>query len=171
MFGKQDAEHEHPGGDVPHRHSERDELATHGTGEGSSREEEGRTVQLREEQLQARTTPVEAGRVQIGKEVVSEERTLEVPVTREEAVIERRPVERRPTDEPIGEGEDQTIRVPLREERVEVEKRPVVYEEVEVGKRRVQETQPVSDTVRREEARVESQGEVEVRGTDQPPRP
>ena len=125
---------------------------------------EAETLQLREEELQARKQPVETGQVRLGKEVVEEQRTLEVPVTREEVSIERQPVERRPAEGTIGAGETETIRVPVREERVEVEKTPVVYEEVGVGKREVSETQQVSDTVRREEARIGQTGEVDVRG-------
>ena len=131
--------------------------------EGTTTTTEGeRTVQLREEQLQARTQSVEAGEVGIRKEVVTEEQTIEVPVTREEAVIERHPVEGRPSAEPIGEGE--TIRVPLHKEQVEVDKQPVVREEIEIGTRQVQDTERVSDTVRREEARVEHADDVDVRG-------
>jgi uncharacterized protein (TIGR02271 family) len=89
---------------------------------------------------------------------------MDVPVPREVAVIERHPVDRRPADEPIGEGE--TVRVPLREEQVSVEKRPVVSEEISVGKRGVQETEEVSGTVRREEARVEQEGDVRVERND-----
>ena len=121
----------------------------------------GRSVQLREEELRARTQSVEAGQVHVGKEVVEEQRALEVPVTREEVTVERRPVARQASDTPIGEG-DETIRVPVREEQVSVEKRPVVTEEINVGKQRVQETQQVSGTVRREEARVEGEGDVDV---------
>ena len=121
-----------------------------------------RTVQLREEQLQARTTPVETGRVHLGKDVVEEERTMNVPVSREEVYIERHPVDRRPADQPIGDTDSQTIRVPVTEEHVEVDKQPVVYEEVGVGKRVTQETRQVSDTVRREELRMEHEGDVDV---------
>src|SRR5919112_5998359 len=53
--------------------------------------EETQRLQLREEELRAEKERVEAGEVRVRKEVVSEERTLEVPVTREEVVIERRP--------------------------------------------------------------------------------
>ena len=42
-----------------------------------------------------------------------------------------------------------------------------MYEEVEVGKRPVQETERVSGTVRREEARLEREGEVAVPGWDE----
>jgi len=122
-----------------------------------------RSVQLREEELRAEKRPVETGQVTLGREVVEEQRQMEVPVTREEVTIERHPVERHPSDKPI-EDTGRTIEVPVREERVEVEKRPVVYEEVGVGKREVTESQPVSATVRREEARIEREGDVDVRG-------
>ncbi|HEY3058123.1 MAG TPA: YsnF/AvaK domain-containing protein [Chloroflexota bacterium] len=120
-------------------------------------------MQLREEELHAQRTPVETGRVSLGKEVTEEQRTLEVPVRREEVTVERHPVERHPSDRPIEES-GRTIEVPVREERVEVEKRPVVYEEVGIAKRQVTETERVSDTVRREEARVDREGDVDVRG-------
>lgn len=157
---ERNAEHEHPGGEIPHKHGEGDELAAHGsTGAGAESARGERTMQLREEELQARKQQVEAGQVEIRKDVVTEQRTLNVPVRREEVVIERRPTERRPADRPIGET-GETIRVPVREEQVSVEKRPVVTEEVEIGKRQVQETETVSDTVRREEARIQGEGDV-----------
>jgi uncharacterized protein (TIGR02271 family) len=131
------------------------------------RTELDRGMQLREEELRVSKTPVQTGQVQLGKEVVEEERKLEVPVSREEVYVERQPVDRRPTDKPITEG-DQTIEVPVREEHVEVEKKPVVYEEVGVGKRQTTEHQQVSETVRREEARIEKEGNVDVTGTGKP---
>ena len=121
------------------------------------------SMRLREEQLQARREPVETGRVQVGKEVVHEQRSVDVPVSREEAVVERRPVDRRPADQPIGTNADRTIDVPVREEQVDVEKKPVVYEEVGVGKRATQSSQQVSDTVRREEPRIDKEGDIDVR--------
>jgi uncharacterized protein (TIGR02271 family) len=131
-------------------------------------DEETRTLKLREEELAARKTSVETGRVRLGKEIVEEERTVDVPVTREEVYVERHPVERRPSDQPIGETETETIRVPVREEHVEVEKQPVVYEEVGVGKRVTQDTEHVSGTVRREELRVDKDGDVELTEGDKP---
>ncbi len=121
------------------------------------------TVQLREEELQTRKTSQETGRVQLGKDVVEEHRTMDVPVTREEVYVERRPVDRRPSDRPIDANATETTEVPVREEQVEVEKRPVVYEEVGVGKREIHDTQRVSDTVRREELRTDKEGDVEFR--------
>jgi uncharacterized protein (TIGR02271 family) len=118
-------------------------------------------LQLREEELVASKERVKAGEVRVRKEVVTEEKTINVPVSREEAVIERHPVAGRPTAGDIGKGEE--IRIPLTEEEVRVEKRPVVKEEITVGKRQVQDSETVRDTVKREEARIEEGGKVRSR--------
>ena len=123
--------------------------------------EQGGRIELREEELRARTEAVKAGEVRVRKEVVTEEKTIDVPVTREEVVIERHPAQGEPVSGKIKEGEE--IRVPITEEQVRVEKRPVVKEELTVGKRRIQETETVRDTVQREEARVEERGAARVR--------
>jgi uncharacterized protein (TIGR02271 family) len=141
-----------------------DAASIRGAAGASATTSEAETLRLREEELRARKTPVETGRVEVGKEVVEEQKSFEVPVSREEVVVERHAVERRPSDEPIKETEGQRIDVPVREERVEVEKRPVVYEEVGVGKRATQETEEVSETVRREELRLDKEGDIEVQG-------
>jgi uncharacterized protein (TIGR02271 family) len=117
-------------------------------------------VQLRGEMLQAHKDRVNRGEVRLRKEVVSENQSIQVPVTREELVVER--VEASGTT-PTGEiGSDQEIRVPLSEERVTVQKTPVVTGEVKVGKRQVQDTRTVSDNVRHEEVRLEKEGDVNV---------
>ncbi len=125
-------------------------------------ERDEQTLQLREEELQARKRSVESGQVRVGKDVVEEQRTLEVPVTREEVVIERRPVDRQVADADAVGDSDETIRVPVREEQVSVDKRAVVTEEINVGKRQFQETEQVSGTVRREEARIREEGDLNV---------
>jgi len=121
-----------------------------------------RSLKLREEQLRAQKQTVEAGQVRLGKDVVTEEQTLNVPTSREEVYIERRPGSGQVSDAPISEGE--TIDVPVREEQVTVEKQPVVREEIALGKRAVQENQQVKDTVRREEAHIERSGDVNIQG-------
>jgi uncharacterized protein (TIGR02271 family) len=97
------------------------------------------------------------------KEVVTEQKNIEVPVTHEEVYVERRPASGPPADQPIGE-QGEVYRIPVREEQVTVEKQPVEREEIVLGKRPVQETKQVSDTVRREEARVERSGDINVQG-------
>lgn len=130
----------------------------------------GDRVQLREEQLQATKTREQAGEVDIRKNVVSEEQTLNVPVNREEVYVERHPVNNPVSDNaaPIGQGQDEVVRVPVSEEQVQVTKQPVVTEEINVGKRVVQDNQQVTDTVRHEEAQVENQGDVNVVGNNNP---
>ncbi|MBV9173678.1 MAG: YsnF/AvaK domain-containing protein [Chloroflexi bacterium] len=133
------------------------------TSTAGSRGQTGDRMQLREEELRARTTPVETGRVSVGKEVVEEQRTMEVPVSREEVYVDRKPVERRPADTPIGDSQRESIQVPVREEQVQVEKQPVVYEEVGLGKKVTQDTEQVSETVRREELRTDKKGDAPLR--------
>jgi len=125
----------------------------------------GRVV-LHDEELRARKTPMEAGEAVIRKDVVSEEQTVEVPVRREEVYIERHPASGERADGEIGEGGE--IRVPVMEERAELEKRTVAREEVGIGKRAVEDTEHLSGTVRHEEARIETEGDVNVRGAAAP---
>ena len=116
----------------------------------------------RVEELRAAKERVKAGEVRVRKEVVTDEQTIDVPVTREEVVLERHPVAGRPVSgADLKEGEE--IRIPVTEEQVRVEKTPVVKEEITVGKRQVTETERVRDTVRREEARIDERGSARVR--------
>lgn len=124
--------------------------------------EDHENIELREEELRVEKERVEAGEVRLRKEVVEENRTIDVPVTREEVVVEKRSVGgRRPASGQVGE--DAEISVPVMEEKIEVEKTPVVREEVSLKKKQVQDTRQVSDTVKREEAWVDTMGSAEVR--------
>jgi len=120
-------------------------------------------MKVHEEELHAHKQAVQTGEVKVRKDVVTEHKTIEVPVRREEVVIERHPVSGQ-----VASSADlrpgQEIRIPVTEEQVHVEKTPVVKEEVHVGKRTVQETEHVSGTVRKEEVKVEQQGDVKVEG-------
>ena len=77
-------------------------------------------------------------------------------------VIERHAPTGEPAASDLRPGEE--IRIPVRKDQVSVEKRLVVKEEVTVGKRVVEGTEQVGGEVRREEVRVEREGDVEVRG-------
>ncbi len=123
--------------------------------------EGGQTVRVHEEQLRATKTPVETGEVRVRKEVVTEQKDMQVPVTREEVVVERRPASGRATSADIKPGEE--IRIPVKEEHVKVEKEAVVTGEVTVGKRKVTETENVTGTVRKEQVKVEQTGDAKVR--------
>jgi len=125
-----------------------------------------RRIQLRGEMLRTYKDRVQRGEVRLRKEVVTENRSVEVPVTHEELVVERTAGSGQSANGEIGTGEE--IRVPLSEERVRVEKQPVVTEEVRVGKRQVQGSKQVSDQVRHEELRVDKEGEVNTEKIDAP---
>jgi len=115
------------------------------------------TIRLREEQLSVDKTRVQSGEVTLRKEIIEEQQTIQVPVTHEEIVIERRAVTDGVSDStPIGT--EEVIRIPVSEEQIHITKSQVVTGEVAIGKREVQETQQVRDTVRREEVRLDQNG-------------
>lgn len=127
--------------------------------------DERRSMPIREEVLDVEKQRVRQGEVRLHKEVVTEEQRLDVPVTHEEVYIQHRPVaERRVSDVPIGE--DEVIRIPVTGEEVNVTKTPVVTGEVVVGKQAVEERRQITDTVRREEPRLETEGQPRVRTND-----
>jgi len=116
-------------------------------------------VQVHEEELTATKRAREIGQVGITKDVVEEERTLEVPVTEERVRVERRVVDRPVDASDAAAFEGGTIDVPLRGEEVQLQKQTRVAEEIEVGKEQVQRTETVGGTVRREEVRVDETGD------------
>lgn len=118
--------------------------------------EDEQTIRLREEQLQVQKTAVEKGRVNVRKEVITENQTIEVPVSKEKVIIEHRPVSAQDAGE-VGEVEEEEFSIPIIEEQVIVTKRPVVTEEVVIGKTNQQTTQQVQDTVRKEKLRVDEE--------------
>jgi uncharacterized protein (TIGR02271 family) len=121
------------------------------------------TVQLKKEELHAHKQE-NAGEVRVRKDVVTEHKSMDVPVTREEVVIERRPVAGgQATTTSLNPGEE--VRIPVKEEQVRVDKTARVVEEVNVGKRKVSGTEHVEGDVRREELRVEKEGQPNVKET------
>lgn len=137
----------------------------------AGRSEQGtQHIQLLGEMLRVYKDRVHRGSVTLKKNVVTEHQQVEVPVTREEVVIERHPVNaqqaRTGSFEP---GKEVTVN--LEEDRVRVERQPVVREEVNVGKRHVQQTQRVGGDVKHEELKIDRQGDVNVdRESEQPRR-
>ena len=112
-------------------------------------------IPVMEEELTATVRQQEAGAVRIEKDVVAEERTLEVPVTEERIRVERRVVDRPATAADAAAFEETVIDVPLRSETVDVQKQARVTGEVVVSKEAVERTEQVSGTVRREEVYVD----------------
>jgi len=162
-----------------HQQQARDILYRYGASDASllPAEMEGdRVIPVCEEQLQVHKLVVPIGEVVIRKKVITEEKTITVPVTREELVIEQRSGSEQPTDQavqadgPIDEPFEEvlkdggTLRIILREEQVRVDKYPVVKEEILLTKQQIQETRQVTDTLKREEAHIEHVGNVNIHG-------
>lgn len=111
-------------------------------------------VSLSQEEMTATKRQVDLGAVEVSKNVVSEEQTLEVPVTEERINVERRVVDRAvgADDDVFEEG---TIEVPISGEEVELQKTARVTEEVHIDKDQVESTERVSGTVRHEEVQID----------------
>ena len=115
-------------------------------------------VQLFGEVLRVHKERISRGEVRVRKDVVTENQTIEVPVTREELVVERVAVSGDTPAPSANIGSGQEIRIPLSEDKVRLEKEPVLREEVSIGRREVQDVARVSGDVRREELRVDDPG-------------
>ena len=111
-------------------------------------------LERREERLQVDKHTEKAGDVRVGKHVVEEEQSVDVPVSREEVTLERRSVDRPATGTTTSADE---IDMPVYEERVEAGKSAHVVEELEVGKTAKTGTERVSGTVRKEEFDIDDE--------------
>jgi len=114
-----------------------------------------------EERLNVGTERTEAGRARLRKYVVTEQQTVNVPVSREEVRLEREPI----TDANIGDAtsgpdiSEEEHEVVLTEERPVVTTEAVPVERVRLEKETVTDTQAVSGELRKEEIEVEGAGE------------
>ena len=128
--------------------------AGYGMGTPQVASDEEIRIPVMEEELTATVREQEAGAVRVAKDVITEERTLDVPLTEERVRVERRVVDR-----PVAAGEaafeETVIDVPLTTETVEVQKQARVAEEVVLSKEAVQRTEQVRDTVRKEEVFID----------------
>lgn len=122
-------------------------------------DEEGR-LRLRKEELDIDKKKIHTGDVEIGKEIVEEKKVVDVPVAREEVVIERKSIDNEITDSPISD--EETIHIPVSEEKVDVDKHTVVTGEISAYKRSVDDVQNIEETLKREEARVNTSGNANV---------
>jgi uncharacterized protein (TIGR02271 family) len=124
-------------------------------------------VQLREETLQPVKQAVQKGEVQLNKTV--HERQQEVPVNlrREEVYVNRQAVDRPASPGEIGDMQDEVVRVPVYEEQAELQKQARVREEVNIGKRAVEEQQTLTGTTRHEHLEVNETGNAQIEGNVQ----
>jgi uncharacterized protein (TIGR02271 family) len=99
----------------------------------------------------------------ITKEPVTEQQSVEVPVTHEEMTVERRPagetISSTSGQRPVESTTE--VKVPLKSEEVQVTKQPYVKEEVAVKKKPVTETRSITDEVKSERVKVSEDSSTE----------
>ncbi len=120
----------------------------------TGREGENISVPVIEEQLKAGVREKEGGMARITKNVVEEQKTIDVPVQHEEVYVTERAVNRAATKEDLA-AMDRDIEIPLTQQEVVTKKEAVVTGEVNIRKETVRDTERVTDTVRREEVHVD----------------
>lgn len=118
-------------------------------------EENSWSFRLREEKLDIRKERHQLADVQFRRETVTEEKTITVPVSREELVVEKDGTE--------------IYRIPIWEERVEHRTYPVELERVKVYTEEFESEVSVEETLLREAFRYSLEGEAEVIEQDSTP--
>ncbi len=110
-------------------------------------------VPITEEQLKVGKREVETGAVNIRKEVREETVNTPVSLKREELVVER--VKTGGGSVPADAFREGEVRIPLKREEAVVQKEAKVVGEVRVGKKEEIERRTVSETVRKEEVKID----------------
>lgn len=117
-------------------------------------------IELKKEKLDIDKSKSKIGDVEIGKEIVNERQSVDVPVTHEEVIIERRALKDEQSDSPIHQ--EEKIHIPVMDEHVNVGKHTVVTGEVSAHKREFEEKRHIDETLRKEEASVHTDGDPNI---------
>jgi uncharacterized protein (TIGR02271 family) len=128
-----------------------------GLGQDTSGPNTDEAMTRSEEHLRVGTEQVEAGRARLRKYVVTEQQTVQVPVSREEVRVEREPITDANRGDALSGGEitEEEHEVVLREERPVVTTEAVPVERVRLGTETVTEEQTVSGEVRKEQIELD----------------
>ena len=92
----------------------------------------------------------EENQATVTKKPVTESKTVEVPLTREEVSIERRPASGQ-TDAQSPIQSEKEIKIPLKREEAKVSKKPYVKEEAVIKKKAFTDTKEITEDVTSEE--------------------
>jgi len=106
-------------------------------------------IPLTEERLDVSKTS-EENQATVTKKPVTESKTVEVPLTREEVSIERRPASGQ-TDAQSPIQSEKEIKIPLKREEAKVSKKPYVKEEAVIKKKAFTDTKEITEDVTSEE--------------------
>lgn len=133
-----------------------------GNGDDNRKEsnDDDKKLRLHKEELDIAKNNVKKGEVELSKEIIEENKAVDVPVKREEVVIERKSLNNEASDTPITN--EETIKIPVSEEKVDVGKHTVVTGEVSAHKHAIEDTQHIDETLKHEEARINTTGDPNV---------
>ena len=119
-------------------------------------DQNGIRIPLKQEYLDIMRNKISIGDVKIHKEVITEEKTITIPLTREDVVIESRK-----TDGNHNIKNPKTIRIPVCEEKLKITKIPVPLNDVSIFKQDIKETKHIHIALKKEIVQVEhSEGKV-----------
>lgn len=138
-------------------------------GDNTNQGSEQIRVPLAEEELVAGKREKAGGQIGLHKDVIEEEKSINVPVTHDEVQIEHRPIAGGAVQaDQIGQDvfQERDINVPVRDEEVVTGKRAQATDEVVINKTPVTENQEVTGTVRRERLHVDGEN-VDTVGNDE----
>lgn len=142
------------------REVERKEILDHDRDENM----ENSTLQLRKEELDVTKDRVQSGEVILSKDIIEEKKSMDIPVIHEEVIIERRPINNEVTNTPITD--ETAVHIPVTQEHVEVGKHTVITEQIYAHRREVENVEHVEETLKREKARIDSNGNAEIIDND-----
>lgn len=111
-------------------------------------------IPLREEQLDIEKTRKKTVDVDIHKEVIKDEQTVTVPVSREELVVDKTALD--------NDKETETIRIPLSKERIEINKEPVKLNDVSVYNKQIHGKETVEETLKKEMLALDTEGDAKA---------
>ena len=109
------------------------------------REQDDVNILLREEKLDIDTHKVKTADVDVHKEVISEEKTVTVPFSRQELVVEKS----------IDGEQEEALRIPLSEERIDVDKQNVKLNDVSIHNNKVEETETIDAKLKQETVEID----------------
>jgi uncharacterized protein (TIGR02271 family) len=137
--------------DIGGRHTKR------GEGFDTSRANTDSEMTRSEEHLRVDTQNVEAGRARLRKYVVTEQQSVQVPVSREEVRVEREPITDANRGDALAGAEitEEEHEVVLHEERPVVTTEAVPVERVRLGTENVTDQQTISSDVRKERVNID----------------
>jgi len=113
-------------------------------------------LQLKEEKLDISKSKVQTGDVKIYKQIINEEKTIKVPVIREELVIEKHVFSDKENEHV------DTIRIPISEEHIEIIKHPANLENVNIYNKQFQDIKQVEVALKKEKLKIQTNGDAKV---------